>query len=142
MNVSLRPATEADTPALIAIERHSFAKPHWSARDFLKYDCTLAECEGEIAGFIVVRRIFPGEVDSRPEREILNIATAPEFRRQGIASILLRSELRSGSIYFLEVRESNIAAQALYRNLGFTEVGRRKHYYAHPTETAIVMQVK
>jgi [ribosomal protein S18]-alanine N-acetyltransferase len=95
-----------------------------------------------VAGFIVVREIFAAGKNEQSEREILNLAVAPAFRRRGIATLLLRNELRSNAIYFLEVRESNSAARKLYSLLGFVEVGRRKQYYRNPTETAIVMQVK
>jgi len=61
---------------------------------------------------------------------------------RGLAALLLKSELAPGCSYFLEVRESNVAAQTLYRKFGFEEVGRRKKYYANPPETAIVMRVK
>ena len=88
------------------------------------------------------RETFPGDAQTRAEREILNIAVAPRFRRRGVADLLLSSELASGCSYFLEVRESNVAAQTLYRKFGFKEVGRRKKYYANPPETAIVMRVK
>ncbi len=142
MKPHFRRATEADLTALLAIERQSFPQPHWSAADFLKYGCTIAEVEGQVAGFLVVRQTFPGDSKSRSEREILNVAVEPHFRRSGIATLLLKRELASGSIYFLEVRESNVAAQTLYRKLGFHEIGRREKYYGNPLETAIVMQVK
>jgi [ribosomal protein S18]-alanine N-acetyltransferase len=142
VNPHLRPAAKSDLAALLEIERDSFPQPHWSAEDFLKYSCTVAEVWHQLAGFIVVRETFPGDQLSRAEREILNVAIALRFRHRGVATLLLRNELRSGAIYFLEVRESNSAAQALYRKLGFIEIARRKKYYHNPTETAIVMQMK
>ncbi|HLH05068.1 MAG TPA: GNAT family N-acetyltransferase [Bryobacteraceae bacterium] len=142
MNLLLRPATRDDLPALLAIEEQSFSRPRWRPADFLKDRCTVAECDGQIAGFIVVREVFSGNTHTRAEREILNVATHPDFRRAGIATRLLENELASGAIYFLEVRESNVPAQTLYRKLGFTELHRRPKYYSHPVETAIVMQMK
>ena len=142
MKPTLRFAREEDIPELLAIEADSFTHPRWSGPDFLKYPCTIAEMDGEIAGFLVHRETFPGNAQTRAEREILNIAVAPRFRRRGIANLLLGHELASGCSYFLEVRESNVAAQTLYRKFGFEEVGRRKKYYANPPETAIVMRVK
>jgi len=75
------------------------------------------------------------------EGEILNLAVAPELRRSGIARALLGEIFQyfSGAI-FLEVRESNGAARAFYKSLGFQEVGLRKEYYRAPPETAIVMK--
>ena len=142
MKPTLRTAREEDIPELLAIEAVSFNHPRWSGADFLKYACCVAEAEREIAGFLVHRETFAGDADTRPEREILNIAVAPRFRRQGIAGVLLHQQLASDCTCFLEVRESNVAAQTLYRKFGFVEVGRRKNYYANPPETAIVMRVK
>ncbi len=142
MSPLLRQATESDMPVLLEIENASFRQPHWTAKDFLKFRCVLAEIEGEIAGFLVIREIYSGDETTRPEREILNVAVAPQFRRLGVATVLLRNELQSGMVYFLEVRESNVAAQTLYRQLGFEEIGRRPKYYSNPLETAIVMQRK
>ena len=142
MKPTLRAAREEDIPELLAIEADSFNHPRWLGADFLKYPCCVAEVESEIAGFLVFRETSPADANARAEREILNIAVAPRFRRGGVATLLLREELASGCTYFLEVRESNVAAQTLYRRFGFSEVGRRKKYYANPSETAIVMRVK
>lgn len=142
MTPTLRAATRADLPTLLEIENESFARPNWRAADFLKYRATVAECAGDVAGFVVVREVYQGNADTRAEREILNVAVRTRFRRQGIATLLLQQEIRSGALYFLEVRESNVAARTLYRKLGFLEIGRRAKYYSHPSETAIVMQMK
>lgn len=135
MNIAIRKAVPADAPRLEAIERLSFADPSWNAGDFFQYECVLAEVEGQIVGFIVSRSVFP-------EREILNLAVAPEWRRRGIAKALLRYQLAQGGTHFLEVRESNLPAQGLYRQFGFQEVGRRLGYYDLPAESAIVMRMK
>ena len=142
MNFILRRATPEDAPALVEIEMQSFSRPRWRAADFLSYRCMVAQCGARIAGFIVVRETFHGDTDSRAEYEILNIAVHPDFRKRGVATALLKNELASGANYVLEVRESNVPAQTLYRKLGFVEIGRRAKYYSHPTETAIVMQIK
>ena len=141
MKPNLRSATATDLPLLEEIERSSFPEPHWNRDDFLRYRCTVAEIGGRLAGFLVVRDTFIG-TDSPGEREILNIAVDPAFRRAGIASLLLQHELQSNTTHYLEVRASNLAAQALYRKLGFREIGRREKYYQNPVESAIVMRVK
>jgi ribosomal-protein-alanine N-acetyltransferase len=84
----------------------------------------------------VVTRVLTGD-----EREILNLAVAPDFRRRGVARALLDGALDGfhGSV-FLEVRESNGIAQEFYKSLGFKEVSKRKEYYDSPPETAIVMK--
>lgn len=136
----IRAAIEMDVPALDEIERESFAD-HWAAKSFLEYSCVVAEIQGEIVGFLVSREIFAGSRDAPPEREILNLAVRMRFRRQGIAGVLLGHELSRGAIFYLEVRESNTAARALYGKFGFREINRRTGYYRHPPETAIVMKM-
>ncbi len=142
MTPHLRSATRADLPVLVEIESDSFPQPHWLPEDFLRHPCVVAELDNRVAGFIVVRETFPGGDHARAEREILNLAVEPQFRQLGIATLLLRNEIRSGAIYFLEVRESNVTARELYVKLGFAEIGRREEYYGNPTETAIVMSLK
>ncbi len=139
MNVALRSAAAEDLPALMRIEKASFAEPHWEAEDFLKYNCTVAECEERVAGFVVSRET-PSSNSDLPEREILNLAVDPKYRRAGIASVLLQHVLSAPAISFLEVRESNHAARNLYRKFGFVELGRRPEYYDRPIETAIVLR--
>ena len=112
--------------------RNSFVSPHWDAGSFLKFDCVVAELEGRIAGFLVSREIFPSHNGIKAEREILNIAVAPVYRRMGVATLLLQHERSNNATHYLEVRESNSGAQALYRKLGFAEIGRRPEYYDFP----------
>lgn len=71
------------------------------------------------------------------EAEILTIGVRPESQRRGVAAKLVAGLLRAGKNaggqkMHLEVAESNAAALALYRKCGFSEVGRRKGYYARP----------
>jgi ribosomal-protein-alanine N-acetyltransferase len=136
----VRPATEPDLAAMDEIEKASFAD-HWAAKGFLEYSCLVAEIKEEIAGFLVSREIFAGSRQAPPEREILNLAVAPRFRRRGIAALLLGHELNHRAIFYLEVRESNTAARVLYGKFGFREISRRTGYYRHPPETAIVMRM-
>ncbi len=79
-----------------------------------------------------------------PEGEIANLAVAPECRRRGIGEALLKEGLsrmkeKGCQCFFLEVRETNLAAQALYAKLGFKVMGRRKKYYQNPKEDALLM---
>jgi ribosomal-protein-alanine N-acetyltransferase len=95
----------------------------------------VADENGRVAGFLVSRETVPGE------REILNIAVNPEFRRLGVATELIRRELSGHpGEHFLEVRESNGPARNLYQHLGFREVGVRPGYYENPPEPGIVMR--
>ena len=78
------------------------------------------------------------------EGYISNVAVSPSRRREGIADMLLaelyaRAKVKKLSFLTLEVRESNIPAQSLYKKHGYTEVGRRKGYYSLPKEDAVLM---
>lgn len=90
---------------------------------------------GEILGTLDVLCPAPDEA------EIVDLNVAPDRRRQGVASALLRAFLagRQGRV-FLEVRPSNQAARRLYQGFGFRETGRRQAYYQSPPEDAILME--
>lgn len=71
----------------------------------------------------------------------------PEKRKLGIGKAILNHVLkltREQGIknWYLEVRESNIAAKALYKSVGFSSVGIRKKYYATPVEDAVLMNLE
>ena len=79
------------------------------------------------AGFVLARV-------ASDEAEVLSLGVVPEFRRLGVARALMlalmrQATTREASKIFLEVGADNFAAEKLYRNLGFFEVGRRKNYY-------------
>ena len=78
------------------------------------------------------------------EGYITNVAVRPECRRNGIAAKLLQvfldfAQANGLSFLTLEVRASNYGDIALYGERGFRSVGRRKNYYEHPKEDAIIM---
>ena len=80
----------------------------------------------------------------RLAKSILNLAVHPEHRRRGLARRLLAEGLAqartSGAeLAWLEVRTSNLAAQALYASFGFKEVGRRPRYYDDTQEDALLL---
>src|SRR5882762_2206457 len=82
-----------------------------------------------------------------PEAEILDLAVAQSHRREGHAKFLLERFLLLAAKngvreVFLEVRESNAAAIALYTSFGFSQSGRRPNYYSHPTEAALLLKRK
>jgi len=131
----IRRARESDLPALTAIQSTAPEAAQWNAQDYLRFDSHIAIHQGTLAGFLVSRQIVEGE------REILNVAVHPDFRRRGIATMLIRADLqRWPGDHFLEVRESNTQARTLYRALGFREVGVRPGYYDSPPEPGIVMR--
>ena len=79
-----------------------------------------------------------------PEAEIFRVATLPENRRCGVGREMLSAFISEAKAlgcdrFFIEVRESNIPARALYRSFGFAETGKRKNYYKKPNEDAILL---
>jgi ribosomal-protein-alanine N-acetyltransferase len=140
----IRPAAPADAAALVAIERRCFSDP-WSEaafREALSSDRTfalVAEGARGPAGYLIGR-------EAGGSGEILNLAVAPELRRRGLGGALLEKGLvefrrREASEVFLEVRESNHSAQALYLARGFRPVGQRAAYYRNPREDALVLRL-
>ncbi|MDN2566177.1 GNAT family N-acetyltransferase [Aquibium sp. A9E412] len=146
----VRPLEPGDLHALAALHEEGFARP-WS-------DGELAALldQPPVFGFVAVlvgrARAAPvGFVLARlaaGEAEILTIAVARACRGLGIGRLLMDAVLRHlheqrAEALFLEVDETNKAAVALYRRLGFREVGRRPDYYLHAARrrsAALVMR--
>ncbi|MCX6636425.1 MAG: GNAT family N-acetyltransferase, partial [Acidobacteria bacterium] len=133
----LRPGAARDLDRIGEIQRASPDGAQWIPERYLAYVLEVAEVNGRVAAFLVSRETAPGEI------EILNLAVDPACRRRGLATALMASvRRRRPGEFFLEVRESNLAARDLYRKLGFEQVGVRPGYYDHPAEAAIVMRVR
>lgn len=132
---AIRRGEAGDLEAVAAIQDASPEAAHWRVEDYLEHDFRVAVSAGAAAGFLVSRTLTAGEY------EILNLAVASEFRRQGVARELLAAFLENveGAVY-LEVRESNGAAINLYKSMGFKEVAVRKEYYEFPPERGIVLK--
>ena len=139
--MNIRPATAADIPAMMALERHAVTAAHWREDDYQRIFAPHAERvalileEKEEEGFLVARRVGP-------QWEIENIAVAGAARRRGLGARLLaelldRARTAGAREVFLEVRESNRAARSLYEKWAFVESGRRKAYYRDPDEDAV-----
>jgi ribosomal-protein-alanine N-acetyltransferase len=133
--VQVRSAVPDDLAAIAQIQATSPDAARWKPEDYLAHDCLVALTNGRVTGFLAIRTVPPAE------HELLNLAVDPAQRRRGIARRLLHEALltRPGD-WFLDVRESNAAAQALYKSFGFSPIGRREQYYAQPSEAAIVMR--
>ena len=136
-----------DIDQVLEIERASFSMP-WSRNLFLSefrsplVSTPMVALEDDplsrrVIGYIVFW-LVAGEV------HILNLATATEQRRQGVAKKLVLTALKrayqkGATRAFLEVRASNAAAQRLYSHLGFTGTSVRRGYYDSPVEDAVIM---
>ncbi|MDQ6956383.1 MAG: ribosomal protein S18-alanine N-acetyltransferase [Mariprofundaceae bacterium] len=141
-----------DIDAVFALNTQLFAEK-WSKKSLLDvmqsgfdlYVCESHVCtsDPQIAGYILSQDILD-------EVHIMQVAVSPAYQRQGIARKLsqkLLTDKQAYALVLLEVRASNIAAQKLYKQLDFTEVGRRKAYYVpeikgQPREDAILMQLR
>jgi [ribosomal protein S18]-alanine N-acetyltransferase len=132
---AIRRGGAGDLDAVAAIQQASSGAANWKVADYLEQEFLVALEGNRIVGFLVARTLVADE------REILNLAVAPDLRRKGVARALLDRAFEGfcGEV-FLEVRESNGVALKFYKSLGFKELSRRKGYYSNPSETAIVMK--
>jgi [ribosomal protein S18]-alanine N-acetyltransferase len=142
----IAPATRADIDAVVDLEVVAFADP-WTRPAF---EAALKERharfrvargpDGGLIGYTIAWFVLD-------EGEIANLAVVPTARRRGVARALLEgiiAEARESRIarLFLEVRESNAAARALYASRGFKPIARRVRYYRKPIEDAIVLRLE
>jgi ribosomal-protein-alanine N-acetyltransferase len=131
----IRRGGPGDLAEVAVIQAASPEAAQWDVSDYSRYDFRVSVCGIRVAGFLVSRMVAEGET------ELLNLAVAPEFRRQGVARKLVESLLgESPRVVYLEVRESNLAARKFYNYMGFQEVSSRLGYYQAPPEAAIVMK--
>jgi ribosomal-protein-alanine N-acetyltransferase len=133
--VQIRPGDPRDLPHIGAIQDASPEASAWPVADYLRYDLRVAASGNRVVGFLASRAL------AEDEYEILNLAVAPENRRQGVARALVGSLLEGcrGTVY-LEVRAFNTAALEFYKYIGFHEHTTRPGYYTTPPESAIVMK--
>jgi ribosomal-protein-alanine N-acetyltransferase len=143
-----RPLREGDLAYVAALEGQIHADP-WTLgnfRDALNagYSAQVGEREGRIVAFGVLM-LAPGEA------QLLNLSVVPDSRRQGLGRLLLDrfvdDATRMGAEQlFLEVRQSNAPAIALYEARGFSCIARRDGYYPSsapggPREDALVLRL-
>ena len=92
-------------------------------------------------------RAFLGARFTAAECELENLVVADAHRRRGfglqlVQSLITAARQRNVERVLLEVRESNVPARALYQKVGFELNGRRKAYYSHPEEDALLFTFK
>lgn len=144
MELIFRQGTVNDLELVFRLNKGSFAES-WS-NDGLKtalqegYDLLLCMDRELLVGYLLSQNILD-------EVHIMQVAVASSHRRRGVAEQLSRRLLDAnpGKKLLLEVRISNMAAQALYAKLGFTHSGIRRAYYVSQQddgirEDAILMQ--
>jgi ribosomal-protein-alanine N-acetyltransferase len=130
-NVAFRPMLTIDVPNVYKVETRSYTHP-WSEKLIydciaVGYHCWLIDYKNTVIGYAIYR-VAAGE------SHLFNIAVDPSYHNKGIGRkflgfLLEQMRLKNAKNVILEVRVSNKAAQKLYKDYGFVEVGRRKDYY-------------
>ena len=143
LHVRILPMTADHLGEVAELERICFSMP-WSRKmlaeeldNALSAFLVALDDEGRVAGYAGLQVVLD-------EGYITNVAVRPDCRRRGVAGKLLQVFLdfaQGNRLAFLtlEVRASNYDAIALYGSRGFRSVGRRKNYYEHPKEDALIM---
>lgn len=140
--MQIRPMTKEDCVQVAQIEASSFSVP-WSLNAFTEtvekenFRYFVAEEEGEILGYC-------GFLFVLDEAEIPNVCVKASARCRGVGKEMMTALIEEAkklgmAMLYLEVRESNTPARALYQRLGFEENGVRKNFYEHPVEHAVLM---
>ena len=141
--MEIRKMTDREVPQVAELEKICFSQP-WSEKSVAgelenPLSLWLVAMDGDrLAGYV-------GSQTVMDETDMMNLAVAPQFRRQGVGETLVNALVASlkelGSrCLTLEVRDSNGPARALYAKLGFVEVGRRRGYYRDPREDALILR--
>ncbi len=165
--IYVRPMRLGDLPAVMVIDRQSFPRP-WPLEAWMSElkntatACFIVACakpahppRSLLQRWLERLRInnaaetvigFAGMWMMTDEAHIATIAVDPAWRRRGVGERMLRTLLREAaarhaSTVTLEVRVSNLGAQALYQKYGFEVVGLRKAYYQDNREDALIMTI-
>ena len=140
----IRAIREEDVRQIHEIEALCFAMP-WSEESIL-HDVK----KNPVARWLVLDdgsgrvMAYAGMWFVLDEAHVCNVAVHPDFRRMGYGRRILEAlvdmaKANSMTLMTLEVRRSNLAAQALYHQCGFLDVGYRKRYYEDNKEDALIM---
>ncbi|MDR2654716.1 MAG: ribosomal protein S18-alanine N-acetyltransferase [Oscillospiraceae bacterium] len=142
MDFNIEPMRREHIPALAGLEKLCFSEP-WSEK------AIASQLSNKDAKVFVAQNgglplAYAGMYSALDEGYISNVCTHPLFRGKGIASALMAvlidySRAKGLDFLSLEVRVSNRDAISLYKKYGFLVIGRRKSFYAKPTEDAYIM---
>ena len=132
---------------MLHLERLSPTAAHWTEQQYFDLSAGTGSPErlallaeendrSGLMGFLVARHVSP-------DWELENIVVSEAVRGKGIGMCLMqaflaRAQQTNSESVFLEVRESNKAARALYEKLAFRQTGRRKSYYTNPLEDSVL----
>lgn len=143
--IIIRKMALTDIDAVMRVEKESFSTA-WTMEIFYQ-ELTenphahyfVIEYNGNIVGYAGSWIVFD-------DAQITNIAILPSYRGKKLGERLFQHMMHHALIHgvcrlSLEVRQSNIVAQKLYRKFGLVPGGIRKHYYTDNQEDAIVMWV-
>ena len=137
-------STDFNAQDIFELEKECFPNEFWSLnlieKDIAHSSYFVAKLEDKVVGYICVSYVLD-------EAELTRIAVDHSHRRHGIASQLVecaKEFLRENGCktLILEVRSSNLPAQALYKTMGFETYAVRKNYYHNPNENAVLMSTK
>ena len=140
-----RPMQKTDLSAVARLEAVCFQAERWSEEmflsSFLQTGFVGEVCQndrGEIVGYGCISCVFD-------TADLYNIAVAPEYRRTGLGTSILRRLIASAKArgvekMFLEVRPSNTSANRLYQSEGFFEISVRKKYYPDGEDARILVK--
>lgn len=144
MRIEVAPMILEDLNEVLEIEALAFSTP-WSRNSFLyellenerAFYLTAKNEYGRVMGYVGMWIVFD-------EGHITNLATHPQYRRQGVArklmyELIAASKERGVRYLTLEVRRTNSEAQELYQKLGFVHMGVRRKYYLDNNEDALIM---
>ncbi len=141
--MKIRQMLMQDVSAIAELEKICFSDP-WSENSIaseldnrLSY-WLVAEVDSRVVGYVGSQSVLDGA-------DMMNLAVSPDYRRQGIGEALVEAlvahlKQKNIIVLLLEVRVSNTSAIALYKKLGFVQVGCRPRYYHNPREDALILR--
>ena len=141
--LTIRKMVRADLTQVAAIEQVSIQSP-WSEKSFAEsiesplYLFVVAQEDERVLGYVGAQLSFE-------DAEITSVAVDPQARGRGIGRALMRAlakeaKKRGAEQIFLEVRESNAPAIALYLTEGYEQLAVKKNFYRFPTENGLFMR--